>query len=208
MRLTHWGFAVAFLGLLASGLALGNPELRGIPFLGSKLVREIHLTWAALLFVLPAVAASWDGYQELRGVWREACSLDWRDWRWLMAVALRLLGRRASLPEQGRLNAGQKLNLLVVAALGAAQALTGVIIAPEAGRPVPQPVREVVYELHVLLAYCAVPVIAGHVFFAAVFPPTRAALRGIVLGTVRADWARDHHALWAAEAERAASSNC
>lgn len=201
MRLVHWGFAISFLGLLSSGLAIGHPDLRGIPFLGSKLFREIHLTWAVLLFVLPALAASWDGYAELRALWRESRGLDRTDRRWPLAVAARLLGRRGSLPPQGRLNVGQKLNLWLVVLLTGSLALTGAVIAPEGGRPVPQEVREVVYEIHLLLGYATIPLVAGHLFLAVVFPPTREALRGIVLGRVRADWAHEHHARWAAETE-------
>jgi formate dehydrogenase gamma subunit len=191
-RLAHWGFALAFFGLLISGLALGNPDLRGIPFLGSKLVREIHLTWAVLLFILPALAASWDGFWGARRFWRESSQFNARDWNWLAAI---LLARRP--PPQGRLNAGQKLNMLALLALIGGLTLTGALVTPEAGRPVPQAIRVVLYEVHVLLAYATVPLVLGHVFLATLFPPTRAALRGIVLGSVDAEWASRHHALWA-----------
>lgn len=192
MRLAHWGFALAFLGLLGSGLALGQPSLRGIPFLGSKLVREIHLTSAVLLFLLPALAASWDGYREIRRQWAAARWLGARDWRWLAALPRRAVGR-GSLPPQGRFNAGQKLNVYAVLLLVAGLAATGLVIAPEAGRPVPQAVRGLVYELHVLLAWATLPLVVGHVFLAALFPPTRPALRGMLAGGVRADWAVEHH---------------
>lgn len=192
MRLVHWGFALAFLGLLGSGLALGQPSLRGIPLLGSKLVREIHLTCAVLLFLLPALAASWDGYREIRRQWAAARWLGARDWRWLLALPLRAV-RRGPLPPRGRFNAGQKLNVYAVLVLVAGLAGTGLVIAPEAGRPVPQAVRGLVYEVHVLLAWATIPLVVGHVFLAALFPPTRPALRGMWSGKVRAAWAAEHH---------------
>jgi formate dehydrogenase subunit gamma len=177
LRLVHWGMAIAMSGLLASGLALQNPELRGIPFLGSKLMREVHLSWAVLLAVLPALAASWDGFQQLRHLCREA-------WR---------LRARAA-----RLNVGQKLNVLVVLALAAGLALTGLVLAPLGPSPVPQALRELAYPLHVLLAYAMTAIVAAHVVVATLVPGNRGALRGMVLGSVRLEWARAHHPHWLA----------
>jgi cytochrome b subunit of formate dehydrogenase len=142
MRLIHWGFAVAFLGLLGSGLAVGNPDLRGIPFLGSKLFREIHLTWAVLLFVLPALAAAWDGFSPIADLWREA---------------------RAA---RGRFNAGQKLNLALVVILTTGLVVTGTVIGAPVDGPLPAGVREAIYPLHTLLGYCTIPVVVGHVLVA------------------------------------------
>ncbi len=199
-RLVHWALALSFLALLGTGLALGNPGLRGIPLMGSKLVREVHLTWAVLLFVLPTLAASWDGFDQLRSLWRESRQFSRADRTWLRLLTLRAVGQHSDLPPQGRLNAGQKLNVLVLVVLISGLALTGVIIAPEAGRPFPQWLRASVYDAHMWLAYATVPLILGHVFLATVFPATRESARGIVLGRVRASWARAHHALWADEA--------
>ncbi len=47
-----------------------------------------------------------------------------------------------------------------------------------------------------LLAFAIIPLIAGHLFLALLFRPTRPSLRGALLGTVSADWARRHHARW------------
>jgi formate dehydrogenase gamma subunit len=201
MRLVHWTLAGAFLGLLSSGLALESPDLRGIPFLGSKLVREAHLSFAVLAIVLPALAASWDGFNELRSFWGEVRRFADSDVRWLLGVCRRLVGWRGSLPSQGRLNAGQKLNVLVLASLLCCVALSGAIIAPEAGRPVPQVVRELAYEIHRLLAYATLPIVAVHIVLATVWPATRPALRGILVGSVRSDWAQAHHGLWTPDAD-------
>jgi formate dehydrogenase subunit gamma len=196
MRLVHWTLALGFLGLLSSGLALESAELRGMPFLGSKLVREVHLSWAVLLFVLPALAGAWDSFRELGSVWREAWTLAEVDWAWLRGLCLRAVGVRRELPPQGFFNAGQKLNVLVLAVLLGGLAITGAVIAPEAGRPVPQAIRELVYPIHRLLAYATLPLLVAHMLLATVWPSTRPALRGILSGSVRRDWARSHHALW------------
>ena len=51
---------------------------------------------------------------------------------------------------------------------------------------------------HGLAAGAATVLVAGHVYLAVLHPATRHALRGITLGTVRRDWAEDHHADWVA----------
>ncbi len=199
VRLTHWGLALAYFGLLGSGLALGSADLRGIPFLGSKLVREVHLTWAVLLLVLPAVAASWDGFRAAHRLWAESRAFGPADVGWLRAMVTRAFGGQEATPQQGRLNAGQKLNLLLVVGLLGGLALTGVAIAPPGGQPVPQDIRESVYEIHLALAYLTVPLILGHVLMALVVPAGRGSLRGMIRGDVRAEWAATHHAAWIAE---------
>jgi formate dehydrogenase subunit gamma len=51
--------------------------------------------------------------------------------------------------------------------------------------------------LHDALMYVSIAIVAGHVYLALLHPSTRHALRGIILGTVREDWARAHHPKWA-----------
>lgn len=197
VRATHWLFAALFLALLATGLALELPELRGIEWLGLKLLRELHLTLAILLLTVPATAAAWDSFRAVGRLVRSALRFDADDRAWLAAVLLRPIRRGAALPPQGFLNAGQKLNLLLTLGLTLGLALTGLVIAPPRG--VPQDLRETLYGVHQTLAYLTVPLVAAHVFLAALNPATRESLRGMTLGYVRRDWAEAHHAKWARE---------
>src|SRR5712691_4802615 len=50
--------------------------------------------------------------------------------------------------------------------------------------------------LHDTLMYVSVVIVVGHLYLSLVHPTTRHALRGMVLGTVREDWARAHHTKW------------
>jgi cytochrome b subunit of formate dehydrogenase len=136
MRLLHWSLAVAFFGLLGSGLALQHPDLRGIPLLGSRLMREIHLTWAVLLLIGPALAAAWDGFREPMQAWVSA-----------------------------RFNVGQRLNVVLVLMLLVGLAASGLIVATDR-LVMPQAVREAAYGVHRLLAYATLPVIGAHVTLA------------------------------------------
>jgi cytochrome b subunit of formate dehydrogenase len=136
MRLLHASLAVAFFGLLGSGLALQNPDLRGIPLLGSRLMREMHLTWAVLLVIGPALAASWDGFREPIAVWLS-----------------------------DRFNAGQRLNVVVVLALLLGLGLSGLVVSADP-LVVPPTLREAAYTLHRGLAYATVPVVGAHIALA------------------------------------------
>ena len=53
--------------------------------------------------------------------------------------------------------------------------------------------------VHDIAMYIAIPLVIGHLYMAMVNPSTRHSLRGMVLGTVRRDWAREHHAKWERE---------
>lgn len=183
-RLVHWVHASAFLALLATGLVLWLPALATA--VGRRpLVKGVHL-WVALAWAVALVAVVALGNRRaLREAWREAETIDADDRRWLR-------GRRAP---QGRFNAGQKLNVLLTAALAVLLAVSGLLLwlgerdhrllVDGAG-----PVHDAATLLSVLL-------VAGHLYLAVIHPTTRHALRGITVGDVRADWAREHHAKWA-----------
>ena len=53
--------------------------------------------------------------------------------------------------------------------------------------------------VHDIATWIALPLVAGHLYLVLVNPSTRHSLRGMVLGTVRRDWAREHHAKWERE---------
>ena len=55
--------------------------------------------------------------------------------------------------------------------------------------------------LHDVLTYASVALVAGHLYLAVIHPTTRHALRGITRGSVREDWAREHHAKWPTDAQ-------
>ena len=55
--------------------------------------------------------------------------------------------------------------------------------------------------LHDVLTYASVALVAGHLYLAVIHPTTRHALRGITLGSVREDWAREHHSKWPTDAQ-------
>ena len=182
-RALHWVHATGFLAMLATGLVLYLPALSEL-VARRNLVKNLHLlaavVWAlALLLVLLL-----GDRRRLRADWRELESFDADDRRWLR-------GRRVP---QGRFNAGQKLNALVTAAFAVLFVVSGFFLW--LGERDHRFLLDGTGTVHELLTLASVGLLAGHLYLAVIHPSTRHALRGITLGDVREDWAREHHAKW------------
>ena len=187
-RALHWVHAAAFLALLATGLILYLPSLAEV--VGRRpLVKDVHLltavSWAAAL-VLVLVVGDRRG---VRRTLRELDVFDADDRRWLR-------GRRAP---QGRFNAGQKLNAALSGAFAVLFAVSGTLLW--LGERDTRFRLGSTVVLHDVATYVSVALLLGHLYLAVVHPTTRHALRGITLGSVREDWAREHHAKWRPDAE-------
>jgi len=187
----HWVHAAAFFALLATGLVLLVPDLAAL-VARRNLVKNVHLftavAWAAALVAIVAVG----NRRRLAALWREAETIDSDDRRWLT-------GRRAP---QGRLNAGQKLNLLLTAALAVVFTVSGFFLW--LGERDHTFLLDGAGTVHDVATYASIVLVTGHLYLALVHPTTRHALRGMVRGDVREDWAERHHEKWvAAERERA-----
>jgi len=187
-RAVHWVHASAFLVLLGSGLVLYLPSLA--TEIGRRpLVKDVHLLTAlAWAIALLAVVALGDR-RGLRATTRELDVFDADDRRWL-------LGRHV---RQGRFNAGQKLNAALTAAFAVLLAVSGVLLW--LGERDTRFRFDSTIVLHDVVAYLSVALLAGHLYLAVIHPSTRHALRGMTVGTVREDWAREHHAKWPTDAQ-------
>jgi formate dehydrogenase subunit gamma len=186
-RAIHWVHASAFLVLLGSGLVLYLPRLSEL-ISRRPLVKDVHLftaiVWAAALFLVVAVGDR----RGLRRSLRELDLFDDDDRRWL-------LGKSAP---QGRFNAGQKLNFWLTAAFALLFAVSGFLLWYGERDTRFRFASTIV--LHDGLMYVALVLLIGHLYLAVLYPRTRHALRGMTLGSVREEWAREHHAKWVAEA--------
>jgi formate dehydrogenase subunit gamma len=187
-RALHWTHAAAFFVLLASGLVLYLPSLAELVS-RRPLVKDVHI-FTALAWGIAIVAIAVLGDRKgLRRTLRELDVFDADDRRWLR-------GKRAP---QGRFNAGQKLNAALTAAFALLFAVSGVLLW--LGERDTRFRFDSTIVLHDVLAYVSVVLVAGHLYLAVIHPATRHALRGITVGSVREDWAREHHAKWRSDAQ-------
>lgn len=185
-RSIHWVHASAFLVLLGSGLVLYLPALSEL--VGRRpLVKAVHiytaLVWLAALIVVVAVGDR----RGLRRTLREFDLFDLDDRRWL-------IGR--DVP-QGRFNAGQKLNAALTTAFAVLFAVSGFLLW-YGERDTRFRFASTIL-LHDGLMYVALVLLIGHLYLALIYPRTRHALRGMTLGSVREEWAREHHPKWVEE---------
>lgn len=183
-RVLHWVNAAGFLLLLASGLVLYLPSLAAD--VGRRpLVKDVHF-WGGIGWVSALVLVALLG--DRRGLLRTAREIDLferEDVDWL--------ARRRPAP-QGRFNAGQKLNAALTAAFLMLFFASGMLLW--AGERDTRFRFASTVVLHDGLLYASLALLVGHLYLAVIHPATRHALRGMVVGTVREEWAREHHARW------------
>jgi len=190
-RRLHWSIAIPFLTCYATALVLVvlyNPN----PL---QPHREV-LSWAhrisgLALITLPVVAVARGGrdlrvhFYNVRQAWIWVLS----DLKWLALMGLAMVSKRVRLPEQGKFNAAQKLNFMMVMATYPLYVLTGVTMWVT-GAPL------LAWLVHFGMALIATPFLMGHIFMATVAPDTRVALHGMFSGFVDRQWAKHHHARW------------
>jgi formate dehydrogenase subunit gamma len=191
-RLFHWAFAIPFLLTLVTGLALYFEALQKLA--GSReLVRDVHRFAGLATVVLPLAVLALGDRHRLR---QDAADVDlWSadDRAWFRAWLWRKVGARDELPAQGRFNAGQKFNAVLTLGGIAWLSITGLLIFP--GIHPPFWLVSNSRDLHNLAWMVLTLAVAGHVYLAAIYPPTRPGLMGIISGKVRLDWLRHHHPL-------------
>jgi formate dehydrogenase subunit gamma len=185
-RAVHWIHAAAFCVLLGSGLCLYLPSLAEAVN-RRPLLKAIHL-WTALVWAAALLLVFVLGDRRaLRRTVAEVNSFSADDRAWLR-------GRQAP---QGRLNAGQKLNVIVTAVFAILFAVSGFFLW--LGE------RNHTYRLanallvHDYLMYASLILFLGHLYLALILPRTRHSLSGITRGWVREDWAERRHAKWVEE---------
>ena len=182
-RALHWIHATGFMAMLATGLILYLPALSEL-VARRNLVKNVHL-FSALAWVLALVlVVALGDRRRLAADWREIETVDADDRRWLR-------GRPAP---QGRFNAGQKLNALLTASLAVLFVVSGLFLW--LGERDHRFLLDGAGTVHDTAMLLSLGLLAGHLYLAVIHPSTRHALRGMTLGDVREDWAREHHPKW------------
>jgi cytochrome b subunit of formate dehydrogenase len=125
---------------------------------------------------------------------REVDRWDANDRRWFwMALRGRTL-RGKEMPPQGRLNAGQKVNAVLVAAMALGFAVTGGLLLGKAGLPAWLVSRAL--WLHDFLAVAAMALLAGHLAHVFLTRHGRHYLKAMITGRLPEWIARERHRTW------------
>ena len=182
-RAVHWVHAGAFFVLLGSGLVLYLPRLSELVS-RRPLVKAIHIYTAVAWLIALVLIAVVGNRRALRATLRDLDVFDSDDRAWLR-------GRRVP---QGRFNAGQKLNFWLTAAFAVLFAVSGFLLW-YGERDTRFRFASTIL-LHDGLMYISLVLLIGHLYLAVIHPATRHALRGMTVGSVREEWAREHHTKW------------
>ena len=185
-RSVHWINALLFGVLIFTGIPLYFGSFFGVLF-ERRVIQEIHL-WSGLALPLPIIIS-------LVGPWGQRMRDDVRrlnDWTADEVQWLRTGGRTAI--EFDKFNPGQKANAIFVAGVIVIMWATGYVL--QWFRFFPISWREGATLTHDVFAFAIVAVIVGHVTLALANP---GAMRSMLMGTVRRDWAERHATAWSKE---------
>ena len=190
-RFLHWALAVPFVLLYCSALAMvllwSEPQPRHI----RTAVAWGHRIVGLGLLLLPPIVL-------LRGrsEWRthlanlkEGWIWSREDFRWLILFPKAALNDRIKLPDQGKFNAAEKLNFMMVSVAYPFYIITGLLIWMPGIAFIP-------WLAHCAMAVAGIPLVVGHILMATVNPGTRVGLSGMVTGWVDREWARHHYRRW------------
>jgi formate dehydrogenase subunit gamma len=204
----HWTHAISFLLLLLTGCFLYFPalsELAGNYHIAHLTILNTHVLLAAFYVGGPLL---WWLLGDRRALRRDLHELDvWDDDDVsFLTSPLDVLSERPA-PPQGRFNAGQKINTILLGASAIGFAVTGLLMWQASHVPAwaSWAVQGSV-NIHDILTLLTAALVAGHIYLAAVHPTTRPSLSGMFSGRVDRDWARHHHPKWVAGEESAAGA--
>ncbi len=198
-RLLHWSIAGPFVISFASAVVLVsiyNPD-PSRPF--RSFFAVLHRVSGVALIVLPLLAA-----RHVRGDLRlhfynirQAWIWMFDDFKWLTLMLLAAVNSSISLPEQGKFNAAEKLNFMVLMVTYPLYVVTGLMMWLTH-------LAVLSWILHFLMATLATPLILGHIYMAVINPASRTGLQGMISGYVDRQWAKHHYRRWYREHHEAA----
>ncbi|MBX2823106.1 MAG: formate dehydrogenase subunit gamma [Gammaproteobacteria bacterium] len=200
-RLVHWFTAISFIILAVTGLSMLFGSSLLIPLIG----KEGFAAWAALSInvhnvVGPAFSI---GIALMIVMWIWHNFPTGVDFKWLASGGGMFGGKH---PSAGRMNAGEKIWFWLIATVGVAVCLSGLIlVAPIYGIEVPlaMEARALMQQsslIHTVAAGVWTAVALGHIYIGTA--GTEGAFEGMATGYVSEEWARQHHDLWFEKVER------
>ena len=96
---------------------------------------------------------------------------------------------KVKLPEQGKFNAAEKINFMVLMVTYPLYVLTGLSMWLTH-------LAILSWILHFLMATMALPLIGGHLYMALINPGSRHGVHGMISGFVDRHWAKHHYRRW------------
>jgi formate dehydrogenase subunit gamma len=190
-RIVHTFAALSYVYLLLSGLAFWMPALYWLTvFLGGGFLARVLHPWIGLVF---SVVVVW-----MLAIWRRDMMTTDADRAWRKAIGTYVRNEDDEVPPAGKFNFGQKQFFWLMVWGGLALLVSGVVLwIPQSMPPEIRPAAVLVHAIATLVTIAGFIV---HVYMGLVV--VRGGFAAVVRGEVTEEWARQHHALWAAEVTR------
>jgi len=190
-RLMHWAIAIPFLVCYTTAVVMVvvyNPDPQR-PF--RDFFAYTHRISAICLIVFPMLAAiiCRRDYRVYFNNIKQAWIWTIEDVKWLALMGLAAISSKVELPEQGKFNAAEKINFMVLVGTYPLYIVTGLAIWLTDGAFAP-------WVIHFSMAVIATPLLFGHIFMATVNPDTKVGLSGMISGYVDRAWAKHHYGRW------------
>ena len=189
-RLMHWALAIPFLVCFGSALVLlayFNPD----PTRPYRYVfAATHRISALALIVLPILAIIIKG--DIRTHFNnisQAFFWTLHDIKWLLLLGLAAVNKKITLPEQGKFNAAEKINIMNLLFTYPLYIVTGFLIWKTDAAFVP-------WLIHCSIAAMALPLVFGHIYMATINAGSRVGLSGMFSGYVDRHWAKHQYPIW------------
>jgi len=193
-RLSHWLYALFFLVAFVSGLLMWTPATREWMAGARRSVTLYHGYVGAAMIILPLLLLLLLDRRRLARDLREVDKWNSDDRRWFRLALRGYTLRGREMPPQGRFNAGQKVNVVLVAAMAVGFSATGGILMHKEDMPAWLVSRAL--WLHDFLTVAAVALFFGHLAYVLVTKHGRTYLAGMVRGWVPEELARERHLRW------------
>ena len=190
-RMLHWCIAGPFLISMVSALILVviyNPD-RTRPY--REFFSAIHRISGVALIIFPMLAtlkSRGDARIHFYNI-KQAWTWMFDDIKWLALMGLAAVNSRVKLPEQGKFNAAEKINFMVLMVTYPLYVATGLLMWLTR-------LAILSWLLHFFMALLAVPLICGHLYMALINPSSRVGLHGMITGFVDRHWAKHHYGRW------------
>ena len=193
-RFSHWMTATCFIILGLSGLNISFGKSLLLPLFGAEAFSAVS-HWGKLAHNYLAFPFMF-GIAIMFIVWIKDNIPERLDWQWLKAGGGML--RNGQHPPAKRFNAGQKGIFWMVIVGGVLMSLSGwyMLFPYQAGDVTSLQIWTVV---HAVVAVLFIAGILAHIYIGSL--GMEGAFDAMGTGEVDVNWAREHHSIWAAEAE-------
>ncbi len=201
-RIAHWLNAACFFLLFLTCLVVFSPACAPLAILfgGIQGARVLHRI-TAIVFTFGAISVLVFGDWKAFKVWIKDI-LTWgpNDFKFLLGFGKEFFGGHPELPEQGRFNAGEKINSLLTIGGSCVLIITGFGMWYASSLPID--LVRWFYPLHTLFAFLMTAVVIGHSYLGLLHPGSKEAMNGMIGGYVTKKFAQGHHGKWYREVVR------